>query len=294
MKIKNTFRYHLILGIVIVFMGMFSNYVYLGSEKFISYLKPGRILLKITFLITFFSIYAINYKIVCPQTLQKRNLVTFFVAIVFMLFLFAGIRYVLDEIIVYNIFGFHNYFEDKRTFGYYVFDNSYYAIKALLFSTLMFLFFMYIKNKDKVHNQEIEQKTAVFEKQLHQLLNQVKDETVEQHVISRFNKKLIVKVGKEASLVPIDSIKYITASGSYVDVKTDNKSYVLRTSLDGILKDIDDKKIVRIHRSTVINIDYVDKLIYSNHSEIDTRMKDGTLFRVSNSYKKEYLKLIGA
>ncbi|MDY8134538.1 LytTR family DNA-binding domain-containing protein [Aquimarina sp. 2201CG5-10] len=294
MKIKNTFKYHFILGVIIVLMEVFSNYVYMGSEKFLDNLRPGRILLKITFFITFFSVYTINYKVICPKTLPKKNLITFFVAIFLMLFLFAGIRYTLDEIIVYNIFGFHNYYEDKRVFGYYVFDNSYYAIQALLFSTLMYLFFMYVKNKDKAHTMEIEQKTSIFENQLRLLLSDVKDETLEQNIISQFNKKLIIKVGKEASLVPIDTIKYISASGSYVDVKTIDKSYVLRTSLDGVLKDINDKKFVRIHRSTIVNIDYIDKLIYSNHGEIDTKMKDGTLFRVSNSYKKEYLKLIGA
>ncbi|WP_299443698.1 LytTR family DNA-binding domain-containing protein [uncultured Aquimarina sp.] len=294
MRIKNTLKYHVIVGVIIVLMGIFSSYVYLGSERFLNNLKPGRILLKITFFITFFSVYTINYNVICPRTLPKKNLVAFFIAIVGMLLVFAGMRYTLEEIIVYNIFGFHNYYEDKRVFWFYVFDNSYYAIQALLFSTLIYLFFMYIKNKDKAHTEEIERKTSIFENQLRTLLSHVKDETIGHSIISQFNKKLIIKVGKEATLVPIDTIQYITASGSYVDIKTIDKSYVLRTSLDGVLKDIDDKKFIRIHRSTIINIDYIDKLIYSNHGEIDTKMKDETLFRVSNSYKKEYLKLIGA
>jgi hypothetical protein len=274
-------------------MGIFSNYIYLGSEQFLARLTPGRILLKITFLITFFSVYAINYSIVCPKTLPRKNLITFFVAMFFMLFLFAGIRYFLDEILVYNIFGFHNYYESTRAFGYYVFDNSYYAVKALLFSTLIYLLFMYLNNKDKTHNVELEQKKVIFDNQLRKLLNHVKDETLEQTIISQINKKLTIKVGKTVSFVPIDTIKYILASGSYVDIKTIDKSYVLRTSLDGILKEINDKNFIRIHRSTIINIDFVDKIIYSDHGEIDTKMKDGNLFRVSNSYKKDYLKLVG-
>ena len=293
MTIKNTFKYHLILGIIIVFMDIFSNYIYIGAERFLSSITPGRILLKITFLITFFSVYALHYNIVCPKTLSKKNKTSFFAAIFFMFFVFAGIRYILEEVIVYNLFGFHNYYEDKRVFGFYIFDNSYYAIKALLFSTLMYLFFMYVRNKNEAHTLEMEHKKMAFDNQLRKLLNHVKDETLEQNIIAQFNKKLTVKVGKTVSFVPIDTIKYVLASGSYVDVKIINKSYVLRTSLDGILKDIDDKNFIRIHRSIVINIDFIDKLIYSDHGEVDTKMKDGELFRVSNNYKKEFLKLIG-
>ena len=292
--IKNTFKYHFILGAIIVIMGIFSNYVYMGSEQFLNNLKPGKVLLKITFLITFFTVYTINYKVICPKTLPKKNRGVFFIAAFLMIFVFAGIRYLLEEIIVFNIFGFHNYYETKRVFSYYIFDNSSYAIQALLFSTLMYLFFVYIKNKDKAHAIEIDEKTSVFKNQLEQLLKHVKDETVTNNVMGQLNKKIMVKVGKEATFLPIETIKYITASGSYIEIKTNNKSYVLRTSLDTILNDINDKKFIRIHRSTVINIDYIDKLIYSNHGEIDTKMKDGTLFRVGNSFKKEYLKLIGA
>lgn len=293
MEVKNTFKYHFILGAGIVFMDFFGNYVYLGSERFLNNLTPGKMLLKVTFLITFFSVYAIHYRIICPRTLPKKNKIIFLSAVVFMIFVFAGIRYTLDEILVYHIFGFHNYYPNTRVFGFYIFDNSFYALKALLFSTLMYLFFMYIKNKEEAHTLEMEHKRVVFGNQLRTLLNHVKDETLEQNIIAQLNKKLTIRTGKTVSFVPVDSITYVLASGSYVDIHTINKSYVLRTSLDGILKDIDDKNFVRIHRSTIINIDFIDKLLYSDHGEIDAKMKDDKLFRISNSYKKEFLKLMG-
>lgn len=294
MELKNTLKYHIILGVIIILMDLFSNYVYGGSERFFTNILSGRILLKVTLHISFFSIYAINYAIICPRTLSRKNKFFFFSSILIMILLFAGIRYFLEEILIYQITGRHNYYETKRVFGYYVFDNSYYALKALIFSTLMYLLFVFIRNKDEAHYMEMEQKRTIFERQLQTLLSQVKDDTLDKSTFPKFNKKLTIKVGKTASLVPIDIIKYISASGSYVDIRTIDKPYVLRKSLDRMLVDIDDKRFVRIHRSTIVNIDFVDKLIYSNHGEVDTKMKDGTLFRVSNSYKKEYLKLIGA
>lgn len=294
MRIKNTLKYHLMLGTIIVLMGIFSNYLYIGAEQFINNFSVRRILLKITFLITFFTIYTINYRVICAKTLPQKNLLYFFGGAFSLLFIFAGIRYILDEVILFQFTGLHNYYEDKRTFGYYVFDNSSYAIQALLFSTLMYLFFSYIKNKDEEHEQEMASRTAILKQQVEELFAQVMNQNIAQDQSDSSNGKITVKVGNEATLLPVENIQYISASGSYIDMKTIDNSYVLRKSLEGILKEIGSKKFVRIHRSTVINVDYVAKLVYSNHGEIDTKMKDGTLFRVSDSYKKAYLELIKA
>lgn len=293
MTVKNSLKYHIILAVIFVLMGFFSSYVYLEPEQFLNNFKPGRILLKVTFLIVFFSIYAINFIIVSPKTLHLKSKITFFIAVVLMVLLFAFIRYILEEIIVYNIFGFHNYFEKKRVLGFYVFDNTLYALQAIILSTLMYLFFKYIENKDIKHKLEIEHKQVVFDNQLNKLINHVKNETSDSNVLSQINKKITIKVGKSVSFVSINTISSISASGSYIDIKTINKNYVLRSSLDKILTEIDDWSFVRIHRSTIINIDFVDKLLYSDYGEVDVKMKNGTLFRVSNSYKKEFLKRIG-
>ena len=288
MDVKSTFKYHLILGAIIVFMGIFSNYIYVGGEQFINSFSLRRTVLKISFLTTFFSVYAINYKLICPRTLQRKKMVNFFMAMLLMLFVFAGLRYFLDEIVLYNITGLRNYYDGKRSFGYYVFDNSSYAMQALLFSTLMYLFFSYIRNSEASYKLEIEKRTEVFKSQINKLLTNVKDENSQE----KASRRITVKSGKEATLIPVDSIHYIAASGSYIDIKTTDNTYVLRKSLDKILEEINDRKFVRIHRSTIINIDYIDKLVYPNPGEIDTKMKDGKVFRVSNSYKKEYLDLI--
>lgn len=162
MALKKTWRYHLLLAIIILGMDYFRDYGYGGKERFLENFEPVNILLKVTFLIAFFGTYIINYKLVCPQTLPKKKIILFFLSAFFMLFVFAGIRYFLEEVIVYHIFGFHNYSEHTRVFWYYVFDNSYYTIKSLLFSTSMFLLFMYLRNLNKIHSLEIEHQKAAL------------------------------------------------------------------------------------------------------------------------------------
>ena len=160
MHLRKTWKYHLLLAIIIEIMEYFSQYVYGGRARFIGSFEPGLVLLRLTYLITFFSVYFLNYLVVCPRTLSKKNVGRFLLAILFMPFVFAGIRYFLDEIVVYNLFGFHNYHESKRVLWYYVFDNSYYTTKALLFSTSMYLLFMYLRNLNRIHQLELENKKA--------------------------------------------------------------------------------------------------------------------------------------
>ena len=153
-------RFHLLLAFLIIGMNLFGDYVYNGKEGFLSNFKTKSLLMNISMNITFFSVYALNYNLVCPKTLGKKKYYTFFTSLVVLVFVFAGIRYFLEEIVIYNITGEHNYYDAARKFFYYTFDNSFFAIKAILFSSAMYLFFQYIENKNRIHQLKIEQKKA--------------------------------------------------------------------------------------------------------------------------------------
>jgi len=160
MEIKKVWKYHLLLAIVIILMDYFRDYVYKGESGLMSNFDEVGIVYKITFYLTFYSVYIINYKVICPYTLSKKKLSVFILGMLLTFLIFPTIRFLLEEIIVFRISGFHNYSDHTRVFGYYIFDNSYYNLKALLFSTFMYLLFMYIKNKNKIHGLEIEHKKA--------------------------------------------------------------------------------------------------------------------------------------
>jgi sensor histidine kinase YesM len=160
MEFKNTFKYHFLFGVIIVAMDVFRNYVTGGFDYFMENFTLGGILYKITFYATFFGVYAINFLIICPRTLPKKNLVGFALGQVSLIFIFAGIRYFIEEILVYNLTGYHNYGERTRRFWYYIFDNSYYSLKVILFSTFIYLLFMYLRNQQKIHELKLEQQKA--------------------------------------------------------------------------------------------------------------------------------------
>ncbi|MCG2418548.1 response regulator transcription factor [Aequorivita sp. F47161] len=105
--------------------------------------------------------------------------------------------------------------------------------------------------------------------------------------------KLPIKTGNTVSFIPYSEIQYILASGSYVEICTLDKKHVLRDSLQNIIEEIDNNTMLRIHRSTIINMSFLDKVIHSNFGEIDVKMKDESRFRVSKSYRKDFQQKLG-
>ena len=105
--------------------------------------------------------------------------------------------------------------------------------------------------------------------------------------------KLAIKANGKISFINKEDIKYILASGYYAEIFTDQKKYVLRESLNALINQLKSFKFQRIHRSTIINISFIKEVLYSNYGEIDVKMQDEKLFRISKTYKKEFQKKMG-
>ncbi|MCB7479712.1 LytR/AlgR family response regulator transcription factor [Christiangramia sediminis] len=105
--------------------------------------------------------------------------------------------------------------------------------------------------------------------------------------------KIPVKQGNKTALVDPKDILYIQASGYYAEIFVESRKYVLRESLNNLGEILDSNIFIRIHRSTIANLNYVNEIIHSDYSEIDAKMTDGKLLHVSKSHKKEFLEKIG-
>lgn len=105
--------------------------------------------------------------------------------------------------------------------------------------------------------------------------------------------KIPVKQGNKTALINPVNILYIIASGYYAEIYTAEKKYVLRESLSNMMEILDENIFVRIHRSTIVNINHVKEIVHSEYSEIDARMTDDKLLHISKSHKKEFMEKLG-
>ncbi|MGB3775353.1 MAG: histidine kinase [Leeuwenhoekiella sp.] len=101
-----------------------------------------------------------NFYVVCPYTLKKKSYVKFLAGIILLIVIFGQIRYLLEEVILFQFTGNHNYYEVSRQFIFYTVDNSYLAIKGILYSTLLYIFYTYLTDQNRVHQLELDYKKA--------------------------------------------------------------------------------------------------------------------------------------
>ncbi len=133
-----------------------------------------------------------------------------------------------------------------------------------------------------------------FDEKMDHLLNYI--QTPDKQNLTKINqskKRLPIKLGNKISFINTKNIKYISASGYYAEIFTEDKKHLLRESLSNLIEELNHDFFIRIHRSTIINLNYLSELINSSYGEIDAKMTDNKLFRISKSYKKDFLSKMG-
>ncbi|WP_298423991.1 LytTR family DNA-binding domain-containing protein [uncultured Kordia sp.] len=184
----------------------------------------------------------------------------------------------------------------KKTLIVFVTAYDEFALKA--FDYLAFDYLLkpfkderFYKTVDHVIETHAQESHRAFNQRLDQLLTMIK--TPNQYVKKEFYHNLPIRTGNKVHFVTITDIMYITASSYYAEIHTKHKKYVLRMSLTKLIQKLNPNTFARIHRSTILNIAYISELIHSNFGELDVRMKDHHIFRISKTYKKEFLNKIG-
>lgn len=87
--------------------------------------------------------------------------------------------------------------------------------------------------------------------------------------------KLMFKIGIKAELIPIREIKFIRSESPYVFIKFANGKNVLqRETLEDWEYKLPEKLFIRIHRSVIINTDYINKIEKLGASSYLVKLKD--------------------
>lgn len=103
--------------------------------------------------------------------------------------------------------------------------------------------------------------------------------------------KVAVKLGNRTYFVPIEEIEYVEASGNYLELYAGGKVHVIRETMTHMVSRLPNS-FLRIHKSNIINVDFVSELISIGYGDYELRMLNGKVLRVSDSYKKPLLQLL--
>ncbi|MUV03757.1 hypothetical protein GN157_08550 [Flavobacterium rakeshii] len=153
MSKKKEIQYHAIFWILFVGLEQLLKSITIYKDLDTTW----SILQNVGFLLLELLIFYCNYLLICPKTIPNKKWRLLIVAQFGLIILFPAIRFVYEEVILFKITGYHNY--DVRDLNplYYIYDNSYYSIRILLFS-LVGYFMKYLWNTNAQVNRLIVEK----------------------------------------------------------------------------------------------------------------------------------------
>jgi two-component system LytT family response regulator len=97
--------------------------------------------------------------------------------------------------------------------------------------------------------------------------------------------RLLVPVGQGARVVRCQDVDWIGAADNYVELHLGAATLLLRETLSALAPRLDERQFLRIHRSTLVNLDRVRELHPLFAGDATVVLADGQRLRVSRSHR---------
>src|SRR6185295_6690218 len=95
------------------------------------------------------------------------------------------------------------------------------------------------------------------------------------------------------SFVRIEDIDWIEAAGNYLRLHVGKAEHLLRESLTALEKKLDPGRFVRIHRSTIVNLERIRELQPAFHGDYVIVLRDGTELALSRTCRDKLEESLG-
>ncbi len=171
-----------------------------------------------------------------------------------------------------------------------IFSTAYdkYALKAFEVNAIDYLLKPYEQErfdmalerakKDLRSNQE-------GQRRIEQLLDHL-------HQEKRYLERLLIKQSGKIIILNLREIQWIEAMADYVNIHTGNDTYLVHQSLTHIESRLDPNQFVRIHRSSIVNLDAVQEIVGWAKGRYKVLLKSGKELNLSRLGAKRLKKIM--
>lgn len=111
--------------------------------------------------------------------------------------------------------------------------------------------------------------------------------------IPHYLERIGVEMRGQMRIVPVDQIDFITANGDYAELHVSDETFLIREQMTAMAERLDPGQFYRIHRSTIVRLDRIDTLLYSQGGNYAVRLKDGKRLKVSRGRYEELQQHLG-
>jgi two-component system LytT family response regulator len=103
-----------------------------------------------------------------------------------------------------------------------------------------------------------------------------------------YSDRFLVRSGDHYVLLKSGAIQWIEAENNHVRLHGDTHSYLLRRSMSRILESLNPRQFRRIHRSAIVNLDFVREIQPWLGGDMLILMRDGTELTLSRTYRDSF------
>ena len=105
--------------------------------------------------------------------------------------------------------------------------------------------------------------------------------------------RLVIKAAGRIYFLETSEIDWIEAEGNYVSVHSAKKTHLLRETISSLEAQLDPRKFVRIHRSSIVRLDFIQELQPWFHGEYRVILKDSTQLTLSRNHRDKLQEALG-
>jgi two-component system, LytTR family, response regulator len=175
---------------------------------------------------------------------------------------------------------------DNMPYVIFVTAYDHYAIQAFEVHALDYLLKPFDKKRfqDSLNRAKAQIQLDRQQPNLEALLKEIKPSYLE---------RLVIKSRGNVFFLKTDEIDWIEAQGKYELLHTKQGNHLIREGMNKLQAELDPKKFVRIHKSTIVNIDRIERLQPLFHGDFRVFLRNGTTLTISRRYREKLEQLLG-
>jgi len=100
------------------------------------------------------------------------------------------------------------------------------------------------------------------------------------------DKRILVSRAGTFNFISPSSVDWVEAAGNYVELHVGDQTYMLHATMKDISNRLGDIEFARIHQSTIVKKDQVDKIKPAMNGDQNIILKNGEKLRLSRRYKE--------
>jgi two-component system LytT family response regulator len=87
--------------------------------------------------------------------------------------------------------------------------------------------------------------------------------------------------------VSVEAIEYLRSDTKYTAIVSKGRSFLVRLPITAFEQRLDPQRFLKLHRSCIVNLDFVDAMTPDENSQLVAQMRDGTLITANREVSKK-------